>query len=390
VSFTSEAEKKARKGRGCAGGFFAVFMLIGLGASAFFAWPILGIVQARGWRETPCTILASAVKEHSDSDGSTYSVELTYEYVVNDQTYTSSRYKFMSMSSSGYQGKKAIVDRLGPGTKTVCYVNRRNPSEAVIERGFTTDMLFGLIPLVFVAVGAGGLFGAFFFKGKPKSPHERGGALAARAPSKQEKGVLKSSTSPGARLGCAIGLATFWNGIISFFVVDLFRDWSSGRFEGCAAVIMLPFVLVGLAAVAYVGYCLLALFNPRPTVRMHGEPALGETVEIEWEIRGNCDRMTRFAILLEGREEATYRRGTSTTTEKSIFESIELVALTRGKDMRRGRVKAAIPAGSMHTFKASNNKFLWHVHVKGEIPRWPDLGEEYELEVKPQRPGAAS
>ena len=123
---------------------------------------------------------------------------------------------------------------------------------------------------------------------------------------------------------------------------------------------------------------------------MHGEPALGETIEIEWEVRGNCDRMTRFAILLEGREEATYRRGTRTTTEKSIFESIELVAMTRGKDMRRGRVKASIPAGSMHTFKSNSNKFIWQLHVQGEIPRWPDVNEEYEIEVKPRRPGAAS
>jgi hypothetical protein len=390
VSFTSEAEKKARKGRGCAGLFFSIFTLVGLGISLFFVWPIVGIVQARGWRETPCTILTSAVKEHSDSDGSTYSVEVTYEYVVNEQTYTSSRYRFMSFSSSGYQGKKEVVDRLSPGTKTVCYVDRRNPSEAVIERGFTADMWFVLIPLVFVAFGAGGLVVSVLSKGKPKSPHERSAMSTSGSAPRGAKGELKASTSPGARLGCAIGIAIFWNGILSFFVVDMIRDWSKGSVDGCSVVFMIPFLLIGLGFFVWVGYAFLALFNPRPTVRMHGEPALGETVEIEWEVSGNTDRMKSFSIILQGREEATYRRGTSTTTEKSIFESIELVNITRSKEMRRGKAKAAIPPGSMHTFKANSNKFLWHLHVNGDIPRWPDVSEEYEIDVKPHRPGGAS
>jgi hypothetical protein len=390
MSFTSEAANKERKGRRFLGCFFTVFMLFGLGFSAIFAWPMTEILQARGWRETPCTILTSEVRSHRGSKGgSTYSVEVTYEYVVNEQTYTSSRYKFMTGSSSGYDGKKAVVDRLRPGTKTVCYVDRRNPSEAVIERGFTADLMFALIPLTFVAVGTGGLFVLMVRKGKPKSPHERAAAAGA-APPKGAKGELKASTSPGARLGCAIFLAVFWNGILSFFVVDMVQDWSKGRFDGCATAFMLPFVLVGLGILVFVGYCFLALFNPRPKVRMHGEPTLGETIEVEWEIAGNCDRMTRFSILLEGREEATYRRGTSTTTEKSIFESVELAAITRSKDMRRGKVKASIPAASMHSFKADNNKFVWHLRVEGQIPRWPDVSEEYEIEVKPHRAGGAS
>jgi hypothetical protein len=165
--------------------------------------------------------------------------------------------------------------------------------------------------------------------------------------------------------------------------------WRGGHGDGCGTVFMIPFVLIGLGLFVWVGYSFLALFNPRPTMRLNGEPALGETVEVEWEIRGNPERMTRFSIVLEGREEATYRRGTSTTTEKSIFESVELVAITRGKDMRRGKVKATIPAGSMHSFKASNNKFIWHLRVTGEIPRWPDVSEEYEIDVKPQRAGGA-
>ena len=70
--------------------------------------------------------------------------------------------------------------------------------------------------------------------------------------------------------------------------------------------------------------------------------ALGESVEVEWEMSGSVDRIRSFTISFEGREEATYRRGTTTSTDKSVFTRIELLKLTRSKEMRRGKVKVAI------------------------------------------------
>lgn len=389
----SEAARKDRKGKRSAGCFFTVFLLFGLGFSAFFTWPIVEIIQARSWRETPCTILASEVVRHSGSKGgTTYSVAVTFEYFVEDQRYTSSRYKFMGGSSSGQAGKQEIVNRLPPGTKTVCYVNRRDPSEAVIDRGFTSDLLFGLIPLIFVLIGAGGLVGTLVFKGAAvRTGHARPSPPSpGSAPARGAKGSLKASTSPAMRFGCVLGIAAFWNGILSFFVVGMVQDWGKGAVDGCATIFMIPFLLVGLALIGFVFYCFLGLFNPRPRLRMSGEVMLGEAFDVEWEVAGNTDRMKLFTITLEGREEATYRRGTNTSTDKSVFASIELVRISRSKEMKRGRVKAALPVGSMHSFKSKNNKFVWHLKVAGEIPRWPDVDEEFEIEVKPRRPGGAT
>lgn len=385
----SEASKRDRSGKRVAGCVCFFFMLFGLGFSLIFLWPMVEIFQARNWRETPCTILTSEVASHRGSKGgSTYSVAVTYEYFVEDQRYTSDRYKFMGGSSSGRSGKEEVVQRLPPGTTTVCYVNRRNPSEAVIERGFTADLLFGLIPLVFVLIGAGGLFLVFFHKGKLRSPHARPSMPAPKAPeptapARGPKGKLKASTSPGKRFGCVTLIAAFWNGIVSVFV------FGDGSGDGCTMLFMIPFVLVGLGLIGFMGYCFLALFNPRPTLRMSGEAALGEPFDIEWEVTGNTAKMKLFTITLEGREEATYRRGTTTATDKSVFASIELVRITHSKEMRRGRAKAAVPAGTMHSFQSKNNKFIWELKVAGEIPRWPDVSEDYAIDVKPQRPGAA-
>ncbi|HVE41949.1 MAG TPA: DUF3592 domain-containing protein [Planctomycetota bacterium] len=396
----SESAKKARQGRVALGCFFTVFLIIGLLATLFlFVIPVAQILGARNWRATPCVIRSSEVGTHTGSKGGrTYSIDITYEYTVEEQRYVSSRYQFMPGSSSGYDGKKAVVDRLPPGTAATCYVDKRNPSDAVLERGFTGDLFFGLIPMIFALIGGGGLLGVFVFKGTVVRKKSRGAApasvLVAAGPAARGGGTtLKPSASPVGRFGCSVLVALFWNGIVSVFFFQVASGWIKGEPDGCMTLFIIPFLLVGLGLIVFVLYSFLALFNPRPVLRVTpGSAALGDSVEVEWETSGNVDRIRSFSIVLEGREEATYRRGTSTSTDKSTFATIEVVRSPRGKDLRRGRVKVAIPADTMHSFKSSNNKFLWTFQVKGEIPRWPDVNEEFPFEVLPQRlpPGGRS
>jgi len=396
----SASAKKSRQGRFALGCFFTVFLTIGLVASLFlFVIPVIQILGARNWRPTPCVILTSEVGTHSGSKGGrTYSIDVTYEYTVEEQRYVSSRYQFMPGSSSGYDGKKAVIDRLPPGTAATCYVNKRDPSEAVLERGFTGDLFYGLIPMIFALIGGGGLLGVFVFKGavvrrKPRDGAPSPGLLSSAPAAKGGGKTLKASASPLGRLGCGMIVALFWNSIVSIFFFEVVSGWVKGKPDGCLTLFIVPFLLVGLGLIVLVAYYFLALFNPRPVLRVTpGSAALGDSIEVEWEASGDVDRIREFSIVLEGREEATYRRGTSTSTDKSTFASIEVVRSPRGKDMRRGRVKVAIPADSMHSFKSSNNKFVWNFQVKGDIPRWPDVNEEFPYEVLPQRlpPGGRS
>jgi hypothetical protein len=384
---TSEAARSSRQSRGCLGVFFVVFLLIGLILTgAFFVRPLYQIVRARDWRPTPCTILKSGVESHRGKS-TVYSVAVTFEYSVEDQRYTSSRYTFVGGSSSGYAGKKAIVDRLPPGAETTCYVNRRDPSDAVLERGLTLDLFFGLFPLIFVLIGGGGLYGVLFHKKKPPAPGAVTGLPAAAPATKSGPTTLKPAASPAGRLGCFMAFALFWNGITSIFVGNMISGWVSGHPDGCLTVFLIPFELIGLGLIGGTIYYFLALFNPRPTLRVSvASAALGDTVEVEWETSGNLDRVKSFSITLEGREEATYRRGKSSPTEKSTFATIEIAKAPRGRELRRGKANVTLPADSMHTFKSSNNKFLWSFQVKGDIPRWPDINEEFQFDVLPQRP----
>jgi hypothetical protein len=386
----TQTSKSLAKGRWPIGCFLTFFMLFGLGMSFVFLWPLVEIVQATGWREVPCTILTSEVESHRGSKGgSTYSVAVTYEYFVDDERHVGTRYKFMGGSSSGYEAKQEIVDRLKPGTRAVCYVNRRNADDSVIERGFTADLLFGFIPLLFAAIGAGGLYATFFSKRRLPPPGAAPGVPAASA----AKGAvtLKSQTSPAMRFGCMLAFAVFWNSIISVFVAETYSGWRAGHADGCRTVFMIPFVLVGLGLLVGCVYGFLALFNPRPTIKLSsGVVALGDLLEVEWQTEGSVSRVRSFSITLEGREEATHGQGKGKSTDKSTFAVIELARSKQAKELRRGKAKFTVPADSMHSFKSDHNKFVWAIHVKGEIPWWPDVGEEFPIEVLPQPlpPGA--
>jgi hypothetical protein len=95
-------------------------------------------------------------------------------------------------------------------------------------------------------------------------------------------------------------------------------------------------------------------------------------------------RLASFRIRLEGREEATYRRGTSTSTDRQVFHSEVLFEARHALAIERGSLSFAVPADSMHSLAADHNQVVWAIKLEGEIPRWPDLAEEFEIEVRPQ------
>ena len=150
------------------------------------------------------------------------------------------------------------------------------------------------------------------------------------------------------------------------------------------ALFLLVFQAVGLALLAAVPYQLLALANPRPIITMsRGSVPLGGTVSFAWELSGSAQRVTELKMTLRGREEARYRRGTDTHTDTHNFFSETLVNATNATNIARGSGTIRVPANSMHTFTGDNNKIIWTLQVTGEIPRWPNIDETFDIVVRP-------
>lgn len=371
--------------------FFALFLVAGLAA---FYWmligPLIRMSGARGWTEVPCQIISSAVRSHRGDDSTTYKVDILYEYEIDGRKHRSNRYAFLTGSSSGYGGKARVVHRYPPGSRQVCYVSPKDPSEAVLHRGWVTEMWFGFLPLLFVAAGAGGL--VFTLRpGRPSPQAVPVGPAAAMAitrpgspPGESGRVTLRPRFAPVVKLVTALLVTLFWNGIISVFLVHAIDSWRRGRPEWFLTIFLIPFVLIGLGLAGFSVHALLGLFNPRPVLTVSsGAVALGHPFTLEWRMRGRVERLRRLSIFLEGQEECTYRRGTSTSTDRSVFARVPVIEADRTLDFRQGVREATIPGDTMHSFRAPNNKILWAIRVRGEIPRWPDVDEEYPFEVLP-------
>ena len=124
-------------------------------------------MDAGSWDEKSCRIISSEVKtlKSSASDGDTYLPEITYEYSVNDRLHQSKRYDFTTRYSNDYESKKKLVDQYPAGSRSICFVNPKNPDDAVLDRSLNSNILRGLFALIFVFVGLGGWY--FIWKPKP-------------------------------------------------------------------------------------------------------------------------------------------------------------------------------------------------------------------------------
>lgn len=395
-------------GRTAGAVFFSFFFLIGsVVFFLFFVRPMFGVWSARSWPATPCTVVSSDVQRHSGSDSTTYSVDVLYAYEVDGREFRSNRYGFVGGSSSGYQRKAAIVRQYPAGKRTVCYVNPSDPTEAVLDRGFTAEMWFGLIPLVFVLVGGGGIF--YSLRGGRSRPNDASpyepmpmsrisgvsGSVRAMNESFRSEGdssgprVLKSS---GSKIGAVIGIGIFaaiWNGVIFFgFILNsgFFRRGRTDFFDWFGVLFMIPFVAIGLFMIGLLVYQILGLFNPKVELTLApGAPQLGEKIDVTWRLSGRTQVLRGLKIYVEAREEARYRRGTSTYTDRKPFLKQEVYASASSMEPETGHASVTLPLESISTWKSDNNKIVWAIHVTGEIPRWPDLKEEFVIEVHPSR-----
>jgi hypothetical protein len=386
-------------------GFFALFFLVGAGMFVpFFILPVLRVAEARSWRAVPCEILASGVRSHSGDDGDTYSVEALYRYQVDGRQHQSNRYQFLGGSSSGYESKAAAVEKIPAGATITCYVNPDDPFDAVIERGLTTDYLFGLVPLLFALIGAGGMalviVGARAVKTDAARPSWRAGipvgptgvprsapAGVSRAAGSTGPITLEPAMGPVGKLGCALGIALLWNGVVAPFVWIAVKGFHSGSPDWFLTVVITPFVLIGLLLLSGIPYSILGLLNPRPRLRIsRATLRVGESTQIDWSFVGMSGRIRRLKIWLESSRTTTRTvssdRGTSTQTRVEPLGTLDVLERGSGPGIESGSVTFTVPDGTLPT-SDGDEAIGWKLKLQGEIAFWPDVLEEYEIPLLP-------
>lgn len=375
--------------------FFGIFIAVGTGVGYFVSYRPLSLAyQARSWTPTQCQVISSRIEYGDDSARP----DIVYRYQVGGREYQSNRYNFVPGSNSD-SSTPEVVERHPAGATFECYVDPADPTQAVINRTPTIWYYMGVIAFVVFAVIPGGV-GFLMLRGlwRSKRQEQQAATAAARlgaaadarfaspsgAPATSGPVVLEPATTPMGKLLGAVFFCLVWNSITGVATYFEFAAWGRGEDIGCMALFLLVFQIVGLMLLVNVPYQMLALANPRPKITLgRGTVPVGGSTMFQWELSGRAQRVTYLTVTLRGREEARYRRGTDTSTDTHVFHTQKLVDTNQPMQIARGQGTLQIPADSMHTFTADNNKIIWTLQVKGEIMRWPDIDETFDITVGP-------
>jgi hypothetical protein len=167
--------------------------------------------------------------------------------------------------------------------------------------------------------------------------------------------------------------------------VQAVQSWMKKKPEILAMILLTPFVLIGILLLFLLGLCILNLFNPRIYLSVSsGAVPLGGNINARWTFRGRPRRIRHLRISIEGAEKADYRRGTTNHTDTRVFARLPLVDTKDSHQIAGGQAQIKIPADLMHTFKARNNEILWKIKVHGDVPRFPDVADEFPITILPR------
>ncbi|MCL1921682.1 MAG: DUF3592 domain-containing protein [Kiritimatiellaeota bacterium] len=160
--------------------FGLLFFAAGGGITSFMGIrPLILLDRARAWAETPAVIQEIDLRRHrARKGGTTYSLDILYQYEFSGQTHTSERFSFYSGSDSAnyhrenYRRYKPFVTSKEPVT---CWVNPADPSEAVIDRAPRFEMVAfsSLFSLTFGLAGLGIMLGALASRRAAHDPGAR-------------------------------------------------------------------------------------------------------------------------------------------------------------------------------------------------------------------------
>jgi hypothetical protein len=358
--------------------FFGIFLLAGLAAFIpFFARPLFKIIMAGNWPSVPCIVESSQLQRHSGDEGSTYKIDILYSYSFNGRPYQSSRYQFLSVSSSGYAGKQAVINLFPPGSIKSCYVNPSDPYQAVLNRGFTPELLFGLIPLVFIMVGLVGVRYSLRYTPQADEPV----FPSVKTADEFNPLTLKPLQAPATRFFVLLGVALFWNGFTIPFFLQWLKAWRNNRASIWLGLFLSIFLSCGAFILFLLGQAFLQLFSPKIILKLSKSFLRpGENALLSWTFPGS-QLFSRLEIDLVGQELNLVQDSDSSSWRTSDISVTSLFKGSSSLEVRQGSTQLHIPSDAIKSSQSSNRQTRWIIRVKGEIPRWPDTKDEYPIIV---------
>lgn len=174
----------------------------------FVLWSLYRHVRATGYAQLPGVITHSEVEVHR-GDGTTYGVDVKYEYRVGHETFIGERYRYGDTSSTDDYAER-VVAAPPVGKQVPVYYNPYDPADSVLLTGVPGSDLFLLLFLTpFNAVMLLGW--SFVFTGARR----RAKGLPAGVPMVRRGPRLHARLDLFGPLGAMVGIA----GILAFIAI---------------------------------------------------------------------------------------------------------------------------------------------------------------------------
>lgn len=151
---------------------FGIFTVIGLVTTYFFSYRyvVSEYVASRDWVAVPCKIVSSRMDSREETSSpigggadqtvTIYSVDVTFWYKYNGKGYIGTRYQLKPVSLGGFGAQDVVQARvaaLPPRLMTTCWLDPKNPENAVLDRSMTLGTWFAVVPPIVALLGLLGL-----------------------------------------------------------------------------------------------------------------------------------------------------------------------------------------------------------------------------------------
>ncbi len=208
-------------------------------------------------------------------------------------------------------------------------------------------------------------------------------------------------TEPGRRLahrlppaeasaGCTclgvLGVAAFWNGIVSVFLWQAAKGFAKGNPEWFLVLFLIPFVLIGLllafAAVFAAGAWAIAVLAGTVTVEVDEHPFVPGGRYRGHVAQTGLFRLAKVGVELACVEAATYQSGTTESTDKKAVAK-QPAELAEPFPSAPLDFELVVPADAMHSFAAAKNAIAWNVTVWGRVLVVLPYSRSFQVVVRP-------
>ncbi len=351
------------------------------------------ISASNQWIETRCRVIQS---ELGVDDEQRKVIDIRYSYAFNHQNYVGDKYDLGDKATAPRLWKQRVVNRHAVGCETVCFINPQDPSQAVLEPGWTTNVVnsesifflwCGLSWVGFICLVVRLRQVHFEDDTKPEDqgwePHlalssQDSGSGVGLLPLRPERPKFQETLRRAILYGPVRGLGVAACVILFAFVFE----------SGELLLLALIFFLGLLCDMWKMGYCGLKValwrFCPRPKIRTNtATPNVNGPLEVEWSLTGGLPTVRSMRIVLKGREQTEVEKRKRSKILRETFAEIVIVNTANPFEMTGGRQKVVIPAGTVPSMEFRKSRIAWSIDVELDVAWWPNPVASFPICVLP-------